>query len=131
MGMLQRVLPLHLLLTIGSQNGKPFPIRYLELATDFTKMRLLGQRGNTMNSAMLNYDDFDLDTATAERYSLRDAIQKASEARDANPDAFVRIKSAEAGSFIVVKVPANEVYDEWMNRIQRRFSRMWRKRASR
>ena len=84
-----------------------------------------------MNSAMLNYDDFDLETATAKRYSLRDAVQNAEEVRSANPDAFVRIKNAEADSFIVIKVPAGEVYDEWMDRIHRRFSRMLRKRVPR
>lgn len=84
-----------------------------------------------MNSAMLNYDDFDLDTAMAERYSLRDAVRKAEETRSANPDSFVRIKNAEADTFVVVQVPASEVYDEWMGRIHRRFSRMLRKRASR
>jgi hypothetical protein len=84
-----------------------------------------------MNSAMLNYDDFDLETATAERYSLRDAVQKAEETRRTNPDSFVRIKNAEADAFLVVKVPASEVYDEWVERIHRRFNRMLRKRNSR
>jgi hypothetical protein len=80
-----------------------------------------------MNSAMLNYDDFDLETAMSERYSLRDAISKAEETRSANPDSFVRIKNAEADTFVVVKVPASEVYDEWINRIHRPFGRMLRK----
>jgi hypothetical protein len=84
-----------------------------------------------MNSAMLNYDDFDLETATAVRYSLREAVQKAEEVRSDNPGSFVRIKNAEAEAFVVVKVPADEVYDEWMERIHRRFSRMLRKRTSR
>jgi uncharacterized protein (DUF1015 family) len=84
-----------------------------------------------MNSAMLNYDDFDLETVMAERYSLRDAVQKAEETRERNPDSFVRIKNAEADTFVVVKVPSNEVFDEWMERIRRRFNGIQRKRISR
>jgi hypothetical protein len=84
-----------------------------------------------MNSVMLNYDDFDLDTAMAERYSLPDAMHKANEIRSTNPDSFVRIKNAEANSFVVIKVSASEVYEEWMDRIHRRFSRMQRKRTLR
>ena len=84
-----------------------------------------------MNSAMSSYDDFDLETANAARYSLRDAVQKAEEVRSAHPDSFVRIKNAEADTFIVVNIPASDVYDEWTDRIYRRFSRMLRKRAAR
>jgi hypothetical protein len=48
-----------------------------------------------MNSVMLNYDDFDLETATADRYSLHDAAQKAEEVRSKSPDVFARIKSVD------------------------------------
>lgn len=84
-----------------------------------------------MNSAMLSYDDFDLDTATADRYSLRDAMQKAEKVRHADPGSFVRVKSVEEDSFVVVTASPREVYDEWMSRIHHRWSRMIRNRASR
>jgi len=72
-----------------------------------------------------------LETATADRYSLHDAAQKAEEVRSKSPDVFARIKSVEVDSFVVVKVPVSDVYDEWMGRIHRRLNRMLRKRASR
>jgi hypothetical protein len=84
-----------------------------------------------MNSAMLNYDDFDLETATEDRLTLREAVKKAGEIRSAEPDTFVRIKNVDSDEFIIVKIPAKEVYAEWADRIQRRLSRMMRKRASR
>ena len=84
-----------------------------------------------MNPAMLNYDDFDLETATEEHLTLREAVKKAGEIRNTEPDTFVRIKTVDSDEFIVVKIPAREVYADWADRIQRRLSRMMRKRASR
>jgi hypothetical protein len=84
-----------------------------------------------MNSAMLNYDDFDLESATEDRFTLREAVKKASEIRSAEPDTFVRIKSVENDEFILVKASAREVYAEWAERLRQRYARLSRKRASR
>lgn len=84
-----------------------------------------------MNSAMLNYDDFDLETATQDRLSLRDAIKTATEIRDREPGAFVRIKSTGVNEFLVVTLPAQEVYAEWMSRMRQRLARLSRRHASR
>ena len=84
-----------------------------------------------MNSAMLDYDDFDLETETADRLTLREAAKKAGEIRSAEPDTFVRLKCVGKDEFVVVKMSAREVYAEWANRMRQRFSRMSRRSASR
>jgi hypothetical protein len=84
-----------------------------------------------MNSAMLNYDDFDLEKETADHLTLHDAVKKAGEIRSAEPDTFVRIRKADSDEFIVVKIPAEDVYAEWSERIQRSIGQMMRKRVAR
>jgi len=84
-----------------------------------------------MNSAMLNYDDFDLETETEDRYTLRDALKKADEIRARESDTFVRIKSVGPDQFIIVKVPAREIYAEWMDRMKMRLARITRRNKSR
>ncbi len=80
-----------------------------------------------MNSAMLEYDDFDLDTETADRLTLREAVKKAGQIRGAESDTFVRLKSVGTDEFIIVKVPAREVYAEWADRMRQRLARLSRK----
>jgi len=84
-----------------------------------------------MNSAMLDYDDFDLETETADRYTLREAVNKAGEIRKAEPNMFVRLKSVGTDEFIVVKMPANQVYAEWTDRIRQRLARLSRRSVPR
>jgi molecular chaperone DnaK (HSP70) len=84
-----------------------------------------------MNSAMLNYDDFDLETATEDRFTLREAIKKASEIRSAEPNTFVRIRSVGADEFILIKLSTKEVYAEWTERLRQRLARFSRRRVSR
>ena len=84
-----------------------------------------------MNSAMLDYDDFDLDTETADRLTLRDAVKKAGEIRASEPNTFVRLKSIGADEFIVVKLPAKEVYAEWADRMRQRLTRLSRRSVPR
>ena len=84
-----------------------------------------------MNSAMLDYDDFDLETETADRLTLRDAVKKAEELRGEEPNTFVRLKSVGADEFIVVKVPAREVYSEWADRMRQRLARLSRRGVQR
>jgi hypothetical protein len=84
-----------------------------------------------MNSAMLEYDDFDLETETADRLTLPDAVKKAEEIRAAEPNTFARLKSVGANEFIVVKVPAREVYAGWTDRMRQRLARLSRKGVSR
>ena len=45
-----------------------------------------------MNSAMLNYDDFDLEMACKTGLPLEDAVREATEMRRNDPNKFVRIK---------------------------------------
>ncbi len=84
-----------------------------------------------MNSAILDYDDFDLETETADRLTLRDAVKKAGEIRSTERDTFTRLKRVGTDEFIIVKVPAREVYAEWADRMRQRFSRLSRKGISR
>lgn len=84
-----------------------------------------------MNSAMLDYDDFDLETETADRLTLRDAVKKAGEIRSTERDTFTRLKRVGTDEFIIVTVPAREVYAEWADRMRQRFSRLSRKVTSR
>lgn len=84
-----------------------------------------------MNSAMLDYDDFDLETETADRFTLRDAVKKAGEIRGAEPNTFVRLKSVGSDEFIVVRVPAREVYAEWADRMRQRLARLSRRSVAR
>jgi hypothetical protein len=84
-----------------------------------------------MNSAMLDYDDFDLETETADRFTLREAVKKAGEIRGAEPNTFVRLKNVGTDEFIVVKVPAREVYAEWADRMRQRLARLSRRSVSR
>ena len=83
-----------------------------------------------MNSAMLDYDDFDLETETADRLPLREAVVKAGEIRNTEQDTFVRLKSVGKDEFIIVKLPAREVYAEWVDRMRHRLSRMSRRSVS-
>ena len=80
-----------------------------------------------MNSAMLDYDDFDLETETADRFTLREAVKKAGEIRGAEPNTFVRLKSVGTDEFIVVRVPVREVYAEWTDRMRQRLARLSRR----
>jgi hypothetical protein len=80
---------------------------------------------------MLDYDDFDLETETADRLTLREAVKKAGEIRDAEPNTFVRLKSVGTDEFIVVKMPAREVYAEWAARMRQRLARLSRRSVSR
>jgi hypothetical protein len=84
-----------------------------------------------MNSAMLDYDSFDLETETADRLPLQEAVKRADEIRSSNPDSFVRIKKAGNDEFIVVKIPAREVYAEWADRMRQRLARLSRRSVSR
>ena len=84
-----------------------------------------------MNSVMLNYDDFDLDAETADRFTLREAVKRADEIRGAEPDTFVRLKSVGNEEFIVVRVPAREVYAEWADRMRQRLARLSRRSVPR
>lgn len=84
-----------------------------------------------MSTAMIDYDNFDLDTELAERYSLPEAVSRAKQLRGATPDSFVRIKSVEGDKFLVKQLTTQEVYGEWMARIQGRLSEMLRKRVVR
>jgi hypothetical protein len=84
-----------------------------------------------MNSAMLDYDDFDLETETADRFTLREAVKKAGEIRGSEPNTFVRLKSVGMDEFIVVKVPARELYAEWAGRMRQRLARLSRRSVSR
>ena len=80
-----------------------------------------------MNSAMLDYDDFDLETETADRFTLHEAVKKAGEIRGAEPNTFVRLKSVGTDEFIVVRVPVREVYAEWTDRMRQRLARLSRR----
>lgn len=84
-----------------------------------------------MNSAMLDYDDFDLERETQDRYPLREAVKKAAEIRGTEKNGFVRIKNVGMDEFVVVKVPAAEVYAEWMGRMRQRLARFSRRNSSR
>jgi hypothetical protein len=84
-----------------------------------------------MNSAMLDYDDFDLETETADRFTLSEATKKAEEIRGTQPDTFARIKRVGIDEFIVVKVPAREVYAEWTDRMRQRLAKFSRRSVSR
>ena len=84
-----------------------------------------------MNSAMLDYDDFDLETETADRFPLQEAVKRADEIRRSEPDTFVRLKRVETDEFMIVKVSAKEVYAEWADRMRQRFAKFSRRSASR
>jgi len=84
-----------------------------------------------MNSAMLNYDDFDLETATEDRLTLREAVKRAGEIRSAEPETFVRLKSVGTDEFIIVKLSAREVYADWVGRMRQRLGRLSRRSLSR
>jgi hypothetical protein len=83
-----------------------------------------------MDSVILDYDDFDLETETADRLTLREAVQKTSEIRNVEPDTFVRIKKVGTDEFIIVKVSASEVFAEWKERMRHRLARISRRSAS-
>lgn len=84
-----------------------------------------------MNSAMISYDDFDLDTAMEDRVSLREAVKRATELRQVDDNVFVRIKSVGSDEFVVEEVSASYVYAEWMERLRNRISRFARRKVSR
>jgi hypothetical protein len=84
-----------------------------------------------MNSAMLDYDNFDLETETADRFTLPEAVKKAEGIRSTEPETFARIKRIGMDEFIVVRVPAREVYAEWTDRMRQRLAKFSRRSASR
>jgi hypothetical protein len=84
-----------------------------------------------MNSAMLDYDNFDLETETADRYTLHEAVKRAEEIRASEPDSFARLKRVGTDEFMVVKVSAKEVYAEWSDRMRQRLAKFTRRSGSR
>jgi hypothetical protein len=83
-----------------------------------------------MNSAMLNYDEFDLETASMAGLPLEDAVREAVELRKRSPKTFVRVKRVGQGEYAAVQISAEEVYADWTGRMQQRLLKLLR-RASR
>lgn len=83
-----------------------------------------------MNSAMLDYDNFDLETARKIGVPLEDAVREATEMRRSDPSKFVRIKHLGQGEYATTELSADEVYAEWTGRMQQRLMKLLR-RASR
>jgi hypothetical protein len=80
-----------------------------------------------MNSAMLEYDDFDLETACKKGVPLEDAVREATEIRRSNPKEFVRIRHLRQGEYAAVRISADEVYTEWTGRMQQRLMKLFRR----
>jgi hypothetical protein len=84
-----------------------------------------------MNSAMLEYDDFDLEAETADHFTLQEAVKRADEIRRSEPDTFLRVKRVGKDEFMIVKVSAREIYAEWTDRMRQRLARLSRRSVSR
>ncbi|MGD0829434.1 MAG: hypothetical protein ABR907_00730 [Terracidiphilus sp.] len=78
-----------------------------------------------MNSAMLDYDDFDLEMACKTGLPLEDAVREATEMRGNDPKKFVRVRHVGRGEYAAVPISAEEVYAEWAGRMQQRLMRLY------
>ena len=84
-----------------------------------------------MTPAMLEYENFEIDSENADFYSLPDAIAKARAIRSSHPDTFARVESIDNDRCTVKALPASEVYAAWMQKIQNRLGRVLSKRMAR
>lgn len=85
-----------------------------------------------MNPAMLDYDNFNFEAETQERHSLADTLKIASNLKTTqNKGVFYRIKDVGPDEFVVVKIPAADVYTEWLDRFRQRWHRMSRRSSQR
>jgi hypothetical protein len=80
-----------------------------------------------MSSAMLDYDDFDLETACKTGLPLEDAVREATEIRRSDPKKFVRIRPLGQGEYTTMQLSADEVYAEWTGRMQQRLMKLFRR----
>lgn len=82
-----------------------------------------------MTTAMLDYEDFDLDTATEVGLPLEDAVREASAIRAREPGIFVRVKRSGDGNYVPLRISAEEVYAEWTGKFQMRLQKLLRRGA--